>query len=106
MSGAVLGYAGTHHFRDKAAYDTTVEATVYLAPEATGRGIGPALYAALFDSLRGEDLRVAVAGITLPNEASVALHERFGFSRAGVMHEVGRKFGQYWDVGWYERTLR
>jgi len=104
-AGAVLGYAGSHQFRTKKAYDTTVETTIYCAPEATGRGIGRALYAALFESLRGEDLRTAVAGITLPNPASVALHERSGFRPAGVMREVGRKFGRFWDVGWWEKRL-
>src|SRR5581483_5478546 len=103
--GAIAGYAGSHRFRDKAAYDTTVETTIYCAAEATGAGIGSALYRALFAALAGEDLHLAVAGITLPNPASVALHERFGFARAGVMHAVGRKFGRYWDVGWYEKRL-
>jgi phosphinothricin acetyltransferase len=103
--GAVLGYADSHQFRAKEAYDTTVETAVYCAPEATGRGIGGALYKALFGALREEDLRLAVAGITLPNDASVALHERFGFTRTGVFHEVGRKFDRYWDVAWYEKRL-
>jgi len=101
----VLGYAGSHQFRAKRAYDTTVETTVYCAPDATGRGIGRLLYAALFDALRGQDLRLAVAGITLPNEASIALHQRFGFTLAGVTHDVGRKFARYWDVAWYEKPL-
>jgi phosphinothricin acetyltransferase len=105
QDGVVLAYAGTTGFRDKRAYDTTVEMTVYCAPEATGRGIGTLLYAALFEALRGEDLRRAVAGITLPNDTSIALHERFGFTLAGVMHEVGRKFDRYWDVAWYEKVL-
>ena len=101
----ILGYAGTTGFRDRRAYDTTIETTIYCAPEATGRGIGTLLYAALFDALRGEDIRMAIAGMTLPNDASNALHERFGFTLAGVMHEVGRKFGRYWDVAWYEKAL-
>lgn len=103
--GLVVGYADSHRFRDKAAYDTTVEFTVYCAPDATGRGIGPKLYLALFEALAGEDLRMAMAGITLPNDASVALHERFGFTLAGVMHDVGRKFDRYWDVAWYEKRM-
>ena len=103
--GAVLGYADSHQFRAKQAYDTTVETTVYCAPEAIGRGIGRQLYAALFDALRDEDLRMALAAITLPNDASVALHERFGFTLSGVLHEVGRKFDRYWDVAWYEKRL-
>ncbi len=103
--GDVLGFAGTTQFRSKRAYDTTVEMTVYCAPEATGRGLGTLLYDRLFDGLRGEDIRLAVAGITLPNPASVALHERFGFTLAGIMHEVGRKFDRYWDVAWYQKRL-
>ncbi len=101
----VVGYADSHRFRDKAAYDTTVEVTVYCAPDATGRGIGTTLYSALFEALVGEDLRMAATGITLPNDASVALHERFGFTLAGVTHDVGRKFDRYWDVAWYEKRL-
>ena len=104
-AGRIAGYAGSHQFRTKAAYDTTIETTVYCAPEATGRGIGSLLYGALFQALANEDLRLAVAGATLPNDASVALHERFGFTSVGVMHDVGRKFGRYWDVGWYEKLL-
>jgi phosphinothricin acetyltransferase len=101
--GVVQGYAGSHRFRTKAAYDTTVETTIYCTPEATGRGIGGKLYDALFAAIDGEDVRVAIAGITLPNEASVAIHTRFGFEPAGLMHDVGRKFGRYWDVLWMER---
>jgi phosphinothricin acetyltransferase len=104
-AGVVVGYAGSHQFRTKAAYDTTVETTIYCDPQAAGHGVGTALYVALFGALAGEDLRVAIAGITLPNDASVALHERFGFVHAGVMHAVGRKFGQFWDVLWMEKTL-
>jgi phosphinothricin acetyltransferase len=101
--GVVAGYAGSHQFRTKAAYDTTVETTIYCAPEATGRGIGRLLYEALFAAIDGEDIRVAIAGITVPNDASVAIHAAFGFEPAGLMHDVGRKFGRYWDVLWMER---
>jgi phosphinothricin acetyltransferase len=104
-AGVVAGYACTSQFRPRRAYDTTVEVTVYCAPDATGRGIGRALYAHLFEAIAGEDLRLAVAGITVPNPASIALHESFGFRRAGLMHGIGRKFGQYWDVAWYEKEL-
>jgi len=105
-AGAVLGYACSHQFRTKAAYDTTVETTIYCAPGALGRGLGRRLYETLFDALAGEDIRSFVVGITLPNEASIALHARFGFSRVGVMHNVGRKFDRYWDVAWFERGAR
>jgi phosphinothricin acetyltransferase len=101
----VIAYAGSHSFRDKAAYATTVETTIYCDPASTRRGVGSALYRTLFAAIEGEDLRMAVAGITLPNEASVALHARFGFAPVGVFREVGRKFGRYWDVGWFEKRL-
>jgi phosphinothricin acetyltransferase len=105
QKGTLLGYAGTHQFRTKAAYDTTVETTVYCAPSAVGQGIGTLLYGALFEATREEDIHSLLAGITLPNAPSVALHRRFGFTEAGVTHAVGRKFDRYWDVGWYERVL-
>jgi phosphinothricin acetyltransferase len=100
----IIGYAGTMRFRPKAAYDTTVETTVYCAPEAAGHGIGSRLYGALFEALRGEDIHRFVAGYTTPNPATAALHARFGFKVVGVFSEVGRKFGKYWDVCWTERS--
>lgn len=103
--GAVAGYAGTRGFRDKRAYDTSVETSVYLAPGATGRGLGRALYERLFAALEGADVHRAIAGITLPNDASVALHRRFGFESVGVMREVGRKHDRWWDVLWMEKAL-
>jgi len=103
-NGSILGYAGTTRFRPKAAYETTVETTIYCAPEAVGQGMGSRLYAALFELLKGEDIRRFVAGYTLPNPQSALLHERFGFKRVGVFTENGRKFGRYWDVVWNERS--
>jgi len=102
--GRVIGYAGTTRFRPKPAYETTVETTIYCAPEAAGRGIGSRLYAALFEALRGEDIHRLVGGYVLPNPASAAIHARFGFKVAGVFTENGRKFGKYWDVCWVERA--
>ena len=104
-NGSVVGYAGTTRFRPKAAYETTVETTIYCDQRAIGKGIGLRLYGALFDALQAEDIRRIVAGYTLPNPASAALHERFGFQRVGVFTENGRKFGRYWDVAWNERPL-
>jgi len=105
-NGALVGYAGTTRFRPKAAYDTTVETTIYCAPESKGKGIGSHLYAALFEAIAGEDIRSIVAGYTLPNAASAALHERFGFKLVGVFKDNGRKFDRYWDVAWTQRPLR
>jgi phosphinothricin acetyltransferase len=104
--GGVLGYAASSPFRPKRAYQTTVETTIVCAPEAVGLGIGGKLYGALFSALQEEDVHLAVAGITVPNHGSVDLHERFGFTRAALFREVGRKFDQYWDVAWYERRMR
>ena len=101
----VAGYATSSRFRDKAAYDTSVETTVYVRHGEARRGVGRALYGALFEALRGEDVHRAYAGIALPNDASIALHETFGFTEVGTYREVGRKFGRYWDVTWWERPL-
>ncbi|MFB6846067.1 GNAT family N-acetyltransferase [Streptomyces sp. NPDC056373] len=101
----ILGYATSSPFRMKPAYATSVETTVYVAPDAGRRGVGTLLYRTLFEALSGEDLHRAYAGIALPNEASVRLHERFAFQHVGTYREVGRKFGRYWDVAWYEKPL-
>ncbi len=103
-NGRVAGYAGTTRFRPKAAYETTVETTIYCAPDAVGKGIGRQLYAALFEALRGEDIHRFVAGYALPNPATAAIHERFGFKVVGMFSQNGRKFGKYWDVCWVERA--
>ncbi|MFG2815494.1 GNAT family N-acetyltransferase [Streptomyces sp. NPDC048410] len=104
-SAEILGYATSGPHRPKAAYATSVETSVYLAPDATGRGVGSLLYEALFTALADEDVHRAYAGITQPNEASTRLHERFGFRHLGTFGEVGRKFGRYWDVAWYQKDL-
>jgi phosphinothricin acetyltransferase len=104
-SQTIHGYATSSAFRPKPSYATSVEVTVYLAPDAAGRGIGTLLYKALFEALADEDLHRAYAGIAQPNEASARLHERFGFRHVGTYREVGRKFGRYWDVAWYEKDL-
>src|SRR5712691_9339305 len=77
--GSVIGYASSSRWRPKPAYETSIETSIYLAPDAVGRGIGTRLYDELFKSLQGEDVHRACAGIALPNQASIALHERFGF---------------------------
>ena len=102
---AVRGFATSSRFRPKPGYLTSVETSVYLAPDATGQGTGARLYSALFESLEGEDLHRAYSGIALPNPASVALHEKFGFKRVALFSEQGRKFGRYWDVAWFEKAL-
>jgi phosphinothricin acetyltransferase len=105
-SDAVLGYvkSGTH--RSRAAYNSTVETSVYVARAAQGRGVGGALYDALLARLEAHpELRLAVAGMTEPNEASRALHTSRGFTFVGTFHGIGTKFGRGWDVSWFERRL-
>ena len=100
-----IGWACSARFKEKAAYDTSVETSVYVAPSEAGKGLGRRLYQTLFDSLVGEDIHRAFGGITLPNDASVGLHRAFGFQHIGTYHEIGRKFGKFWDVALYLRAL-
>lgn len=102
IGGRVVGWACSAKFKEKAAYETSVETSVYCALGYTGRGLGRRLYETLFQSLRSEDIHRAYAGITLPNEASIALHLAVGFRPVGTQREVGRKFGRFWDVSLYE----
>ncbi|MFI1362892.1 GNAT family N-acetyltransferase [Streptomyces griseochromogenes] len=104
-SQEILGYATSSPYRPKPAYTTSVETSVYVAPDAGGRGIGTLLYDALFKVLADEDVHRAYAGIARPNRASERLHAGFGFRYVGIYREVGRKFGRYWDVAWYEKEL-
>jgi phosphinothricin acetyltransferase len=103
--GQVIGYASSGQYRAKAAYETTVETSAYVAPDFVGRGLGTSLYTVLLDALEREDVHRALAGIAQPNDASVALHRRFGFHAVAHFSEQGRKFDRYWDVDWYERAL-
>jgi phosphinothricin acetyltransferase len=105
QDGKVLGFACSHRYHERAAYATTIETSIYCRPEASGIGIGTKLYQALFDAIKNEPLHMAIAGVTLPNEASVAIHKRFGFDLVGVTHAVGHKLGRYWDVAWFEKPL-
>ena len=103
--GQLAGYAYSGPFNPRPAYDISVETTVYVDPDHLGAGVGSALVEGLFERLENCQLHGAYAGITLPNEASVRLHLRFGFHEIGVETEVGYKFDQYWSVGRYERRL-
>lgn len=103
--GTLAGYATAAEFRPKRAYRTSVETTIYLRPDAGGRGLGTLLYGALLDVARAAGFRTAICLITLPNPASVALHERLGFEALGVLAEVGHKLGEWRDVGIWQRAL-
>ena len=101
-----VGFCCSTPFKDRSAYDVSVETTAYMSPDATGLGVGKKLYKTLFTRLGGIGLHGAYAGITLPNDASVALHESLGFRQIGIFDEVGRKFEQYWSVAWFEKRIR
>ena len=103
--GLVLGYATSSVFRPRAAYDQSVESSVYVRDGATGQGLGTRLYRALFTALGDEDIHRVYAGVTTPNDASIALHNRFGFRRVGRLDEVGRKFERWWDVVLLEKRV-
>ena len=104
--GAVLGYAYADRFRERSAYRWAVETTVYVADGAQRRGVGRLLYSALLDILRRQGFTQAIAAISLPNDASVKLHELAGFRRAGVYRQVGWKLGRWIDVGLWQAPLR
>ena len=104
-AGSVAGYAKAGGWRDRAAYDWTTEIGLYVADSARGRGIGRALYAALLDELARRGFRSAIAGITLPNDASVALHHAFGFQSVGVVRDAGFKHGRWCDVEFFQKRF-
>jgi phosphinothricin acetyltransferase len=101
----VLGAAWSTAFRPRPAYDATRETAVYLADDATGRGIGRRLYDALLADLAEVGVHTAVAGVALPNDASVALHRACGFTDVGVLREVGHKLDRWIDVRWFQKML-
>ncbi|HEX8606942.1 MAG TPA: GNAT family N-acetyltransferase [Pseudoduganella sp.] len=104
--GVVAGYAYATRWRVRHAYRFSVETTVYLAHDSTGKGYGTALYTALLQRLREAGCHLAIGGIALPNEASVALHERLGYRKVAHFGEVGRKFDRWIDVGYWELKLQ
>jgi phosphinothricin acetyltransferase len=103
--GGVRGYAYACPHRGRPAYRWAADVSVYVAAGHRGRGFGRSLYEALFDRLRAQRFQVACAGITLPNEASIALHERLGFVAVGTYGRIGWKDGAWRDVGWWQLEL-
>ncbi|MFO1187666.1 MAG: arsinothricin resistance N-acetyltransferase ArsN1 family B [Alphaproteobacteria bacterium] len=104
-AGRIVAYAYAGPYRPRAAYDWSVDVTVYVAGSVQRRGLGRRLYTALFALLVAQGFSRAHAGITLPNPASVALHEAMGFRPVGVHPAVGFKLGSWHDVGWWQRPL-
>lgn len=103
--GQVLGYAYADQWRSRSAYRYSVESAIYLDRKIAGQGIGTLLYQHLIEQLQRDGIHAVIAGITLPNAASVALHERLGFHKVAHFPSVGLKFGQWLDVGYWQRTL-
>ena len=104
-SGRIVGYAYASMWKERSAYRYSVESTVYLDPEALGVGFGSQLYENLLTNLRQQKLHTVIGGIALPNEASIRLHEKCGFRKVAHFKEVGYKFGQWVDVGYWQLTL-
>ena len=105
-NGEVIGYAYATPWRARSAYRFSVETTVYVDASCARQGLGMQLYTALIAALRGQDIQVVLGGIAQPNPASVGLHERLGFEKVAHFKNVGRKFDQWIDVGYWERQLR
>jgi phosphinothricin acetyltransferase len=103
--GTVVGFAYGSPHRDRTAYSWSTEVSVYVAASHHRRGVGRALYGTLFDLLERQGFRIVLAGIALPNDASVSIHESFGFELVGVYRGIGLKHGAWWDVGWYQLRL-
>ena len=105
VDGAVAGYAYGSPHRSRAAYASSCDVAVYVDPAHSRQGVGRALYAALFPLLADKGFHAAFAGIALPNDPSVELHEAMGFTPVGTYREVGWKMGGWRDVGWWQRLL-
>jgi phosphinothricin acetyltransferase len=104
-AGRVLGYAYAGKWKSRCAYRYAVESSIYLSKDATGRGLGTKLYVALIDALRAKGIHSIIGGIALPNPASVGISEKLGFQKIGHFKEVGWKFEQWIDVGYWELIL-
>jgi L-amino acid N-acyltransferase YncA len=105
-NGVILGYAYAGIFRTRIAYRFSVETSVYVHKDHYKKGVARKLYAELIDLLKAADIRSAIGGITLPNEASVRLHESMGFEKVAHFKEVGYKFDQWLDVGFWQLMLK
>jgi phosphinothricin acetyltransferase len=105
-SGDVIGYAYASKWRERFAYRFSAEITVYLSATSTNKGMGTALYKALFSELKRKNIHSVMGGITLPNDASIALHEKFGMVKVAHFTEVGFKFNQWLDVGYWQGTIK
>lgn len=106
IDGAVAGYAYGWRHNERAAYRWSADVTVYISSDHHRRGIGRALYGALFELLARQGVYEVCAGVTIPNDASVGLHESLGFELVGVYRDIAFKFGEWRSVGWWQLSLR
>lgn len=104
-NGKLIGFACSQPYRAMAAFDETVEVTVYLAPFIQGKGVGSKLYEKLFSAIQAHGVHRVLSGVALPNEASIALHKRFGFREVGVFNEYAKKNGEYISSMWLEKIF-
>ncbi|HSS97059.1 MAG TPA: arsinothricin resistance N-acetyltransferase ArsN1 family B [Terriglobales bacterium] len=105
LGGAPVGYAYANKWKVRSAYRYSVETTIYLEHGYEGRGIGKRLYSELLHLLRARGIHVAIGGAALPNEASVALHEKLGFKRVATFRQVGFKHDRWVDVAYWQLVL-
>lgn len=105
-NGEVLAYAYATRFRERAAYDWIAETSIYVDTRAQRRGIARRLYGVLLDVMRLQGIDQAIGAITMPGDASVALHQAMGFTSAGVWRKAGYKLGEWWDVGVWQKELQ
>ncbi|MBN2535565.1 MAG: N-acetyltransferase [Spirochaetales bacterium] len=104
-NGRVIGYTYATRWKERSAYQFTVESTIYVKFQMQSKGIGTILYTTLLDDLRNKNLHAVIGGIALPNEKSPNLHEKLGFKKVAHFSEVGYKFNKWIDVGYWEKIL-
>ena len=105
-SGEINGYAYVNTWKERSSYRFTVELSIFVSESCRGKGIGSELMEKLLGEIRKTDIHTVISGIVLPNDGSVALHEKFGFKKAGHFFEAGKKFGKWHDVGYWELIIR
>ena len=106
LNGEFAGYAKAGTWRDRTAYSWIVETGIYVRPEVHGRGVGKAMYRVLLDTLKAQGFHAAIGGITVPNAASIRLHESVGFVHVGTVKQAGWKFNTWHDAGFWQVVLR
>jgi len=105
LNNVVVGYTYANYWKMRSAYNTTVESSIYIAEEAVGKGIGNTLYQHLLTELKNRNMNIVIGGISLPNNASVHIHEKFGFEKVAHFKKIGFKFNKWIDVTYWQLAL-